>query len=209
MTDEFKEFQQDIEASFFNYAHLTGAVETYILLLETPSLQRSFSKTMGGDETDWKTIHRFMDLGNQRVVWYPQLPIKEIVQQKNSIIGMLYGVFISRMIAAVDYYLTFVLKNRYGHSEKSGSSWEAFCQKTKIDLLSRKNGPQVYQFLQERHKIEHNKAQIDQTFVDRLMKKGITHSYTAGDSIQKSHLDVLATHNAIKEFVSDVDSLIK
>lgn len=150
-----------------------------------------------------------MDLGNQRVVWYPQLPIKDIIQQKNVLVGMLYGVFISRMIAAVDYYLTSVLKNRYSHSEKSGSSWEAFCQKTEIDLLMRKNGTEVYQLLQERHKIEHNKAQIDQTFVDRLMKKGITHSYTAGDSIQKSHLDILATHDAIREFVSDVDSLIK
>lgn len=209
MTDEFEAFQQDIDASLFYYAHLTGAVETYMLLLETPSIQRCFSKTMGGDETDWKMIHRFMDIGNQRVVWYPELPIEVIIQQKNAIVGMLYGVFISRMIAAVDYYLTSVLKNMYSHSEKSGSSWEAFCQKTNIDLLTRKNGIDIYQFLQERHKIEHNKAQIDQTFVDRLMKKGITHSYTAGDSIQKSHLDVLATHDAIREFVSDVDSLIK
>lgn len=209
MTIEYNTFEQDLEASFFHYAHLTGAVELYMMLLETPSLQRVFSKAMGCDDTDWKTIHRFMSLGNQTVVWYPQLPVGEIVQNKNALIGMLYGIFVSRMIGCADYYLASVLKNRFGHIEKSGSSWGAFYQKAKIDLLTRKNGPQVYQLLQERHKIEHNKAQIDQTFVDRMMKKGAIHSYAAGDSIQKSHLDVLAARDAIKEFVSDVDSLIK
>ena len=141
-------------------------------------------------------------------MWYPELPVATILQQRNSLIGLLYGLFLSRMIGLVDYYLASVLKSRFGHLEKSGSSWDAFFQKTKIDLLARKNGPLVYSLLQERHKIEHNKAQIDQTFVDRMMKKGITHSYAAGDSIQKSHLDVLAARDAIREFVADVDCLM-
>jgi hypothetical protein len=208
MTTEYKTFEQDLESSFFHYAHLTGAVELYMLLIETPSLQQAFSRTMTGNDIKWKTIHRFMNLGSQTVVWYPQLPIKEIVQQKNALIGLLYGIFVGRMIGCVDYYLASVLRNRFGHGEKSGSCWDAFCQKAKIDLLKRKNGPQVYSLLQERHKIEHNKAQIDQTFVDRMMKKGVTHSYADGDSIQKSHLDVLAARDAIREFVSDVDILI-
>lgn len=208
MTTEYKTFERDLESAFFNYAHLSGAVELYTQLLETPSLQKAFSKRMTGQEIEWKTIHRFMNLEDQTVVWYPALPVEQIVQQKNPMIGLLYGIFLSRMIGSVDYYLASVLKNRFGHTEKSGSSWDAFSQKTKIALLARKNGPQVYSLLQERHKIEHNKAQIDQTFVDRMMKKGVTHSYGAGDSIQKSHLDVLAARDTMREFVADVDSLI-
>ncbi|MDO8544565.1 MAG: hypothetical protein Q7S40_29340 [Opitutaceae bacterium] len=208
MTTEYSSFERDLDAAFFNYAHLTGAVELYIQVLETPALQRAFSKTISGQEIEWKMIHRFMSLANQTVVWYPELPVGTILQQKNTIIGLLYGIFLSRMIGLVDYYFSSVLKSRFCHTEKSGSSWDAFSQKAKIDLLVRKNGAQVYSLLQERHKIEHNKAQIDQTFVDRMLKKGVTHSYAAGDSIQKSHLDVLAARDAIKEFVADVDSLM-
>lgn len=208
MTKEYGDFQHDLDAALFNYAHLSGAVELYMQVLETPALQRAFSKTLTGQEIEWKTIHRFMTLDNQNVEWHPSLPVPEVVQQKNVLIGLLYGIFIGRMIGSVDHYLSSVLKSRFAHTEKSGSSWDVFSQKAKIDLFACKNGSVVYSLLQERHKIEHNKAKIDQTFVDRMMNKGITHSYAVGDSIQKSHLDVLAAHAAIREFVADADRLL-
>lgn len=208
MAAEYGDFEHDLDAAFFNYAHITGAVELYMQVLEAPSLQRAFSKTLAGQEIEWKTIHRFMTLDSQNVEWYPSLPVPEVVQQRNELIGLLYGIFIGRMIGSVDHYLSSVLKSRFAHTEKSGSSWDTFSQKAKIDLLACKNGAAVYSLFQERHKIEHNKAQIDQTFVDRMMKNGITHSYAVGDSIQKSHLDVLAAHAAIREFVADVDRLL-
>ena len=208
MTAEYDDFEHDLDAAFFNYAHISGAVELYMQVLEAPSLQRAFSKTLAGQEIEWKTIHRFMTFDSQNVEWYPSLPVQEVVQQKNELIGLLYGIFIGRMIGSVDHYLSSVLKSRFAHTEKSGSSWDTFSQKAKIDLLACKNGAAVYSLFQERHKIEHNKAQIDQTFVDRMMKNGITHSYAVGDSIQKSHLDVLAAHAAIREFVADVDRLL-
>lgn len=208
MTAEFCNFKRDLDAAFFNYAHITGAVELYMQVLEVPALQRALSKTLTDQESQWNSIHRFMRLDNQNVEWYPSLPVQVVTQQKNDFIGLLYGIFISRMIGSVEYYFSSVLKNRFAHTEKSGSSWSTFSQKAKIDLLDCKNGSVVYLLLQERHKIEHNKAQIDQTFVDRMMKDGITHSYTVGDSIQKSHLDILAAHTAIREFISHVDSLL-
>jgi hypothetical protein len=209
MTTEFRSFQRDLAATFFHYAHISGAVELYMQVLETPALQKAFSKTMTGEEIEWKMLHRFMMIGDKRVVWYPELPVPAIIQEKNNIIGLLYGICLSKMIGLVDYYFASLLKSRFGHTERSGSSWDAFSQKTKIDLLAQKNGTQVYALLQERHKIEHNNARIDQTFVDRMMKKSITHSYSSGDAIQKSHLDVLAARDAIAEFVAEVDGLMK
>lgn len=208
MATEYDDFERDLDAAFFNYAHISGAVEMYMQVLESSALQRSFSKTLSGQEMEWKTIHRYMTLDSQEFEWYPTLPVAEVVKQKNNLIGLLYGVFLGRMIGSVDHYFLSVLKSRFGHMEISGSCWDVISQKAKVDLLACKNGTVVYSLLQKRNKIEHNKAQIDQIFVDRMMKKGITHSYAVGDSIQKSHLDVLAAHAAIREFVADVDRLL-
>jgi hypothetical protein len=208
MATEYDDFERDLDAAFFNYAHISGAVEMYMQVLESSALQRSFSKTLSGQEMEWKTIHRYMTLDSQDVEWYPTLPVAEVVKQKNDLIGLLYGVFLGRMIGSVDHYFSSVLKSRFDHMEISGSCWDVISQKAKIDLRACKNGAVVYSLVQERNKIEHNKAQIDQTFVDRMMKKGITHSYAVGDPIQKSHLDVLAAHAAIREFIADVDRLL-
>ncbi len=208
MTREFKELKNEIDATFFRYAHLTGAVELYMLVLETPNLQKNISKVMSGAEIKWKEIHRFMIVDNQTVTWYPELPVRKILGQKNALLGYLYGVTLSHIIGGIDFYLTSILKNNFGHVETSGSSWETFIAKTKIDLLNRKHGKFVYTLIQERHKIEHNKAQIDRGFLERLAKRDVKHTYKEGDSIQKSHIDVLLANQAIREFAEDVDSEI-
>lgn len=208
MASEYSDFERDLDAAFFNYAHISGAVEMYMQVLESSALQRAFSKTISGKEIEWKSIHRYMTLDSQDVEWYPTLSVPEVVKQKNDLIGFLYGIFLGRMIASVDHYFSSVLKNRFGHMEKSGSCWNQFAQKAKVDLLACRNGVIVFSLLQERNKIEHNKAQIDQKFVYQMMKKGITHSYAVGDFIQRSHLDVLAAQAAIREFVADVNKLV-
>jgi len=208
MTQELKELKNEIDSTFFRYAHLTGSLELYMLVLENPNLQKNISKVISGAETEWKEIHRFMIIDNQKVTWYPELPLREILGQKNALLGYLYGVTLGHMIGDIDFYLTSVLKNHFGHLETSGSSWESFTTKTKIDLLNRKHGSFVYTLLQERHKIEHNKAQIDRGFLERLAKRNVKHTYKEGDSIQKSHIDVLLANQVIREFAEDVDSEI-
>jgi len=205
MTKELKELKSEIDATLFRYAHLTGALKLYTLILDKPNLQKIISKEISGAETEWKEIHRFMIVNNQAVTWYPELPVKEILGQKNTLLGYLYGVTLSRMIGDIDFYLASILKNHFGHIETSGSSWDQFIQKTKIKLLNRKHGNFVYTLLQERHKIEHNKAQIDRGFLERLSKRNIKHTYKEGDSIQKSHIDVLLAKQVISEFAEDVD----
>jgi len=205
MTDEFKALIRDLDSAFFRYAHITGALELYMSILETPNLQRAVSKVVSGSEIDWKEIHRFMVIGNQTVAWYPELPVQTILGQKNALLGFLYGITLSRMIGDLDFYLSSVLLNHFQHVESSGSSWERFIQKTKIDLLSRKHGKFIYTLLQERHKIEHHKARIDRVFLERMAKRNVQHGYKEGDSIQKSHIDVLLIHQTIREFSEDVD----
>jgi len=94
-------------------------------------------------------------------------------------------------------------------TEASGSSWKAFAKETNIDLLKRKHGEIVYTLLQERHKIEHNKAKIDRRTLERLSKSDVQHTYAEGDSIQKSHMDVLLAHQLIREFAADVDKALE
>jgi hypothetical protein len=205
MTDELKALMRELNSAFFRYAHITGALEFYMLVLENSNLQRAISKLMSGSEIDWKQIHRFMVIDGQKVTWYPELPVQTILDEKNALLGFLYGITLSRMIGDLDFYLSSVLQNHFGHVETSGSSWDRFIQKTKVDLLSRKHGKFIYTLLQERHKIEHNKARIDRRFIERMFSRGIQHAYSEGDPIQKSHIDVLLAHQAIREFAEDVD----
>jgi hypothetical protein len=177
-----------------------------MLVLENPSLQRVVSKVISGSETEWKQVHRFMVVDGQTITWYPELPVQAILAEKNALLGYLYGITLSRMISDIDFYLSSVLKNHFGHVETSGSSWDQFIQKSKIDLLKRKHGTFVFTLLQERHKIEHNKAKIDRGFLERMTKRGVQHTYKEGDSIQKSHMDVLLAHQVIREFAEDVDA---
>lgn len=205
MTQELNALTAELDSTFFRYAHITGALELYMLVLEMPALQCAVSKAMTGDEIEWKEIHRFMNLGGQRITWYPELPVADLLAQKNSLLGYIYGVTLSRMIGDLDYYLTTVLRNHFGHTEASGSSWERFIENTKINLLQRQHGEFVYTLLQERHKIEHNKAQIDRGFLGRLAKRNVKTTYKEGDAVQKSHIDVLLSNQVIREFAVDVD----
>jgi len=205
VTQELKTLMNDLDAAFFRYAHLTGALELYMMVLENTELQRAFSKVISGSEIEWKQIHRFMVLGDKTIIWYPELPVQTILAQKNALSGFLYGITLSRMIGDLDFYLSSVLKSHFGHFETSGSSWERFIQRTGIDLLKCKHGKFIYTTLQERHKIEHNKAQIDRVFLKRMAKRNVQHAYKDGDSIQKSHIDVLLTFQTIRKFAEDVD----
>lgn len=208
MSNELEQFKSDLSEIFFSYAHITAAIELYMITLETTKIQCAISESLFDSGEEWKTIHRFMDLDGKRIEWYPALPAEEIHSRKNFLLGSIYGVYISKMIGCVNSYFEAVLESKTGHTVKSGSCWEKFSDIMKVDLFQCKNGSDIYLWLQERNKIEHTKARIDQTFVDRLLKKGITHSYSSGDSIQKSHLDVLATRTAMIEFASDIDSKI-
>ena len=205
MTEELNLLKRNIGTAFFIYAHLTGAVELYMAVLQNPEIQRTISKTFSGSETEWKLIHRFMVIDGQEVIWYPELPVEMILAEKNALLGFLYGITLSHMISNLDFYLNSVLKNYFRHADTSGSSWERFIQKTKVNLLSKRHGRFVYTLLQERHKIEHNGAQIDRVFLERMAKHNIQHAYKEGDSIQKSHIDVLLAQQAITEFAEDID----
>jgi hypothetical protein len=205
MTEELKALIRGLDAAFFRYAHITGALELYMLILENPNLQRAVSKVISGSESEWKQIHRFCDKDGQPVTWYPELPVQTILAEKSALFGFLYGITLSGMIGDLDFYLGSVLKNHFGHVETSGSSWDPFIERTKIGLLNRRNGEFVYTSLQERHKIEHNQAQIDRKFLERMATRNIQHAYKEGDAIQKSHIDVLMTKQAITEFAQDAD----
>lgn len=205
MTEEFKSLIRGLDAAFFRYAQITGALELYMLTLENPNLQRAVSKVVSGSEIEWKEIHRFMVIDRQTVTWYPELPVQTILAEKNALLGFLYGITLGGLIGDLDFYLGSVLKNHFGHVETSGSSWDRFIQKTKIDLLNQRHGKFVYTILQERHKIEHNQAQIDRMFLERMAKRNIQHAYKEGDAVQKSHIDVLLAHQVISEFAQDVD----
>ena len=205
MTEEFNALAINLDSSLFRYAHITGALEFYMLTLENPNLQRAVSKIVSGSDTEWREIHRFMVIEGQTVTWYPELPVQTVLGEKNALLGFLYGITLSRVIGDLDFFLSSILQNHFGHVETSGNSWPAFVQKTKIDLPSRKHGGFVYLLIQERHKIEHNQAQVDRVFLERTAKLNIKHAYKEGDSIQKSHIDVLLAHQVIKEFAEDVD----
>lgn len=75
MTDELKALMRDLDSAFFRYAHITGAIELYMLVLENPNLQRAVSKVVSSSEIDWNQIHRFMVIDGQRITWYPDLPV--------------------------------------------------------------------------------------------------------------------------------------
>ena len=208
MSEELQELNRLLDSGFFRYAHITGAIELYMMVLENQSLQRAVSKVISGSETEWKQIHRFMVIDGQTVIWYPELPAERILAEKNTLLGFLYGITLSRMINDFEFYLASILQNYFGQVETTGSSWDQFIQKTKIDLLNQKHGHFVYMLLQERHKIEHNQARIDQVFLERTAKRNVQHAYKEGDAIQKSHIDVLLAHQAIREFAEDVDAEI-
>jgi len=206
MSEELEALMRQLDLVFFRYAHITGALELYMSVLENSSLQRCISEALSGTESEWKQIHRFMVVDGQTVTWYPELPVQTIIAEKYNLLGFLYGVTLSRMIGELDFYLGAILKNHFGHVETSGSSWGSFIRETGIDLLKRRHGQFVYTFLQERHKIEHNQARIDRRFLQRMAERGVQHAYKEGDAIQKSHIDVLLAQQIVREFAKNVDS---
>ncbi len=208
MTNELKTLIEDLESALFRYAHITGALELYFMLLEDPALQRAISKVKSGSEIEWKQIHRFMVIGDEIIIWYPELPVETILAQRNALMGYIYGITLSRLIGDLEFYLSSVLKNHFGYTVLSGSAWNPFIKKTGIDLFECKHGKFIYTILQERHKIEHNKARIDRVFLERTDEHNIQHAYKEGDPIQKSHIDVLRTFQVIQEFAKDVDAKV-
>jgi len=209
MSKELKLLEHDLDATFFRYAHLTGAIELYMMVLQNRQLQKAFSKIVSGSEIEWKEIHRFMVLEGKTITWYPALPIQSILDNQPTLIGYLYGITLSSFIGDIDYYLFSVLKNHFGILNYSGSSLDQFIKTVNVDLSNVKNGEFIYTLLQERHKIEHNKAQIDRKFLERLAKSNIEHVYKEGDKIQKSHIDILMTNQAIREFALDIETIYK
>ncbi len=209
MTSEFKIFIKDMDAAFFRYAHLSGAVEIYMLILESKDLQKSFSKILTNQETEWKKIHRYMVINNQTTVWYPELPINSILSEKNSLLGFLYGITLGSFVASFDYYLSSILVKQYGIKNTTGNSWKRFSEITNIRLDNFENSKFIYTLIQERHKIEHNKARIDNKFLANMNLMGVEHVYTIGDSIQKSHIDILLTNDIIRKFTNDIDVALR
>ena len=209
MSIELNLLSNDLDATFFRYAHLTGAVELYMHILQNDQLQKAYSRIILGKETEWKEINRFMVLEEQTITWYPALTINSILDNQNTLMGYLYGITLSSFIGDVEYYLFSILKNHFSVNNLSGSSLDRLMQEANIDLNTVKNGNFIFKILQERHKIEHNKAQIDRIFLERLAKKNIKHAYKEGDKIQKSHIDVLLTNQAIREFAQEIDNCIQ
>jgi len=46
MTQELNALRTELDSTFFRYAQITGAIEFYMLVLETPALQLAVSKTL-------------------------------------------------------------------------------------------------------------------------------------------------------------------
>lgn len=208
MYTELTELLDGIDSLFFKYAQITGALEYYFLTLERSDIQKLVSKTLSNHESEWKTINRYMVLDNQEIEWHPDTPVETILSQRNDIVGFIYGVILARMIGEFDYYLFNLLKNRRGIVSTNGSSWGKFSETFNLNLLTLNNGDFVFSILQERHKIEHNRAIIDDKFLKNMNLSGVFHKYSAGDSIQKSHLDILATHQAITSLAKEIDLVI-
>lgn len=200
----FNEYFTDVDSVFFRYAHLTGALEIYMLILEDIKLQKAFSLIMNGSENEWKQIHRYNIINGHKIEWYKELPIKVIIKEKNNLLGYLYGITLSAFVGSLDYCLCRILEEKYGIKNTSGNSWEQFIKTTGIDLLKINNGSFIYSLIQERHKIEHNKAKIDSKYIEKMVKTGIKNAYSVGDHIQKSHIDVLITNQTIRQFGEDL-----
>ena len=127
--DELRTLMKDLDAGFFKYAHLTGALELYMMVFEIPNLQQAFSRTISESEIVWKQIYCFMVIDDEVIRWYPELPVQTIPDQRNVLLGFLYGITLSRMIRDLDFYFSSILKNHFGHFEISGSFWNPFIQK--------------------------------------------------------------------------------
>jgi len=44
MTNELKALVGDLDSTFFRYAHITGAIDLFMIVLENPHLQLAVSK---------------------------------------------------------------------------------------------------------------------------------------------------------------------
>jgi len=208
MTAELTVLFSDLASSFFKYAHISGAIEAYMEILLSPSLQKTVGKVISGSEIEWSQIHRSMIVEGINVKWYPELPVQNIVSQKDPLLHFLYGVTLSRMIEDLDVYFASTLRNYFREFEASENSWTRFTQKTGIDLLACKYGAFVSRLLQDRQKIEHNKARIDRVFLNQMSKQHVSHVYNKGNAVQKNHIDVVLTYQVIREFAGDVDSAL-
>ena len=121
MSIELDNFNSDLADIFFSYAHITGAIELYMTALDTKKLQIAISDSLFDDKQEWKTIHRFMIIDGKIIDWYPALATEKVVAQKDSLLGSIYGIYLSKMIGCIDSYLSAVLQGKKGHTEKSGS----------------------------------------------------------------------------------------
>ncbi|HUI31120.1 MAG TPA: hypothetical protein VLX91_12980 [Candidatus Acidoferrales bacterium] len=206
MNNELSTLYSDLASVFFRYAHISGALETYMTVLEDRDLQKAFSKIVLGTETEWKQIHRFMNVKGINVKWYPELPVHSIIGEKESLFNFLYGVTLSRMVDHLDFYFSSILRNCYKLTEPISSPFTQFMLRTGIDLHARKHGAFMSKLVQDRRKIEHNRAQIDRDLLNEMVKQHVNHVYKEGDTIQKNHIDVVLTYQVIREFAQDVEA---
>ncbi len=208
MTAELSILNSDLAGSFFRYAHISGAMEAYMEILISRDLQKTFTKFTSGSEREWEQIHRSMVVEGVNLKWYPELPVQSIITQKEPLFSFLYGVTLGRMIEDLDFYFSSLLRNFYKCVETGSEPWTILSQKAGIDLLACKHGTFVVKLLQERHKIEHCKSQVDRSFLTRLVREHIGHVYAKGDAIQKRHIDIVLIQQVIREFAADVDSAL-
>jgi hypothetical protein len=206
MTAELPALYSDLASSFFRYAHISGALEVYMDVLLSRDLQKTYSRIMSGAEREWEQIHRFMVVDGINVKWYPELPVQNVVSQKRSLFDFVYGVTLSHMIGDLEIYFNAIMRNYFKETEVSGNSWTRFAQKTGIDLRASKHGAFVCSLLRDRELIEHGRARVDRVFLSQMSKQQISHVYGKGDAVQKNHIDVVLTYQAIREFAGEVDA---
>lgn len=135
--------------------------------------------------------------------------IPDILSHKETIIWWIVGETLNWFVASVDYYMAEILRNHFGKTVTSGNAWADFEKTTRINLLALPHGAMVYTAIQERHKVEHNRSQIDERFVKNMVAKGIDHRYKVGESVEKGHFDVVKTVEAFREFANVLDQEVE
>lgn len=207
MTSERQLLDRQLESAVNRYAIVTGALELFFLIVESPRAQVALGNALSGvtDTPEWREFGRFVGSGENAETWWGPVPIDDLRPHKDTLIHDLVGKTLTEMIGAVDYYLSALLKSRFGRSDLSGSAWAAFERASGLQLLQLPNGEFVYRAIQERHKVEHNRSVIDERFLNALDKKGVSHSYVRGSQVERGHFDVMSSYKAFRQFADRID----
>ena len=203
MTEQFLQFRQNIENIFFQYAHITGALELYDFVLRDKNLQERYFGT------EFKEIHRYHDINGVREVWYPAVPIEIIIAMIPTMKGSVFGFIIRRFIEEIDFYLDAVAKSRgedLGRRNKLKEFDKKICRISDIEAY-----PGIFRLREERHVIVHNQGRLDRKFVDKVnreLKLNLPDSLV-GMPIRKSHLEMLRIKDIVVKFVQEIESRIE